>query len=468
MGVGAGLSMLDAADRFRLRQFILGYSGMHKWQTMTAVDLGRGIGAGDIDPVELCDVFLDAIAAHPFTDKIYARVTAGRARAEALAARTRQQNGGRLCPLDGVPISWKDLFDTAGTVTEAGSKLLAGRTPDADALVLRRATQMGLVCLGKTHMSELAFSGLGYNPVTATSPCVNDHDAVAGGSSSGAAASVAFGLAAAAIGSDTGGSVRIPAVWNDLVGLKTTHGVIATKGVVPLCQRFDTVGPLCRSVEDAAALFDVLGGGSVDLAHASLEGVRFGALQTVVLEGLEDAPRTAYERAVEAIKQAGAFVEPFEFEALNDAFAVAGPLFTAEAYGTWGEVIEASPDTMFDQVRERFRAGKNVAASDFVAGWQKLDQIRHEYALQAARFDGVLLPTAPIMPPNLARLIAEPDYFVETNLMALRNTRVANLLGLCSVTVPAGHKSTGLMINCLPMQDAKALRLAAAISVIGA
>jgi len=196
--------------------------------------------------------------------------------------------------------------------------------------------------------------------------------------------------------------------------------------------------------------------------------VRFGALRTMVLEGLEDAPRAAYERAVEAIKQAGAVVEPFEFEALNDAFAVAGPLFTAEAYGTWGEVIEASPDTMFDQVRERFRAGKNVAASDFVAGWQKLDQIRHEYALQAARFDGVLLPTAPIMPPNLARLIAEPDYFVEANLMALRNTRVANLLGLCSVTVPAGHKSTGLMINCLPMQDAKALRLAAAISEIGA
>jgi aspartyl-tRNA(Asn)/glutamyl-tRNA(Gln) amidotransferase subunit A len=196
--------------------------------------------------------------------------------------------------------------------------------------------------------------------------------------------------------------------------------------------------------------------------------VRFGALQTVVLEGLEDAPCAAYERAVEAIQQAGATVEPFEFAALNDAFAIAGPLFTAEAYGTWGEVIEASPDTMFDQVCERFRAGKNVAASDFVAGWQKLDLIRQEYARQAARFDGVLLPTAPIMPPNLARLTAEPEYFVEANLMALRNTRVANLLGLCSVAVPTSHKSTGLMVNCLSMQDAKALRLAAAISAIGA
>jgi aspartyl-tRNA(Asn)/glutamyl-tRNA(Gln) amidotransferase subunit A len=317
-------------------------------------------------------------------------------------------------------------------------------------------------------MSELAFSGLGYNPVTATSPCVNDHDAVAGGSSSGAAASVAFGLAAAAIGSDTGGSVRIPAVWNDLVGLKTTHGAISMKGAVPLCQRFDTVGPLCQSVEDAAALFDVLGGGGVDLAHASLEGVRFGALQTVVIDDLEDAPRAAYEHAVEAIKQSGAVVEPFTFPALDDAFAIAGPLFTAEAYGTWGEVIEASPDTMFAQVRERFRAGKSVAASDFVAGWQKLDRIRQEYASQAARFDGVLLPTAPIMPPNLARLTVEPEYFVEANLMALRNTRVANLLGLCSVTVPASHKSTGLTVNCLPMQDPKALRLAAAMSTIGA
>jgi len=195
---------------------------MQDWLTMSAGDLGRGIGAGDIDPVALTETYLAAIDAHPSRDRIYARVTHDRARAEARAAQARAQAGRRLSLLDGVPISWKDLFDTAGVATEAGTALLKDRVPEADCEVLRNATMAGAVCLGKTHMSELAFSGLGLNPITETPPCVNDADAVPGGSSSGAATSVAFGLAACAIGSDTGGSVRIPSAWNDLVGLKTT------------------------------------------------------------------------------------------------------------------------------------------------------------------------------------------------------------------------------------------------------
>jgi aspartyl-tRNA(Asn)/glutamyl-tRNA(Gln) amidotransferase subunit A len=143
---------------------------MQEWLTMTAADLGRGIGDGQIDPVVLCQTYLDAIDAHPLRDRIYARVTADRALAEAGAARDRARAGQRLSPLDGVPISWKDLFDTAGIATEAGSALLKDRVPDRDARVLANATAMGLVCLGKTHMSELAFSGLGYNPSTATPP----------------------------------------------------------------------------------------------------------------------------------------------------------------------------------------------------------------------------------------------------------------------------------------------------------
>ena len=204
---------------------------MDDWLGMTAASLGRGIAEGRISPVALTETFLAAIGAHPFRDRIYARVTADRARAEAQAAEARAKAGHRLSPLDGVPVSWKDLFDTAGVATEAGSRLLAGRVPDSDALVLRNATALGLVCLGKTHMTELAFSGLGYNPSTATPPCVNDPDAVPGGSSSGAATSVAFGLASAGIGSDTGGSVRVPSAWNDLVGLKTTAGRVPLDGV---------------------------------------------------------------------------------------------------------------------------------------------------------------------------------------------------------------------------------------------
>jgi aspartyl-tRNA(Asn)/glutamyl-tRNA(Gln) amidotransferase subunit A len=272
---------------------------MNDWLKMTACDLGRGIGSGDIDPVALTQTYLDAIETHELKDRIYARVTAERALSEANAAALRAQSGQRLSLLDGVPISWKDLFDTAGVGTEAGSKLLEGRVPDRDAVVLANATAMGLVCLGKTHMSEIAFSGLGYNPSTNTPPCVNDADAVPGGSSSGAAASVAFDLAAAGIGSDTGGSVRIPAAWNDLVGLKTTTGRLTLEGVVPLALKFDTIGPLTRSVEDAAQLLALMEGGKVaDLRGASLKGRRLAVLRTVFLEDTRAVPLAAFESAI--------------------------------------------------------------------------------------------------------------------------------------------------------------------------
>ena len=179
--------------------------------------------------------------------------------------RKRAISGRRLSALDGVPISWKDLFDIKGYPCEAGSELLAGRLANQNCEVYNLAEAQGLICLGKTHMSELAFSGLGLNPVRETPPCVNHPESVPGGSSSGAATSVSFGLAAAGIGSDTGGSVRIPAAWNDLVGFKTTAGKLSLDGVVPLCSRFDTVGPLTKSVEDAARLFGVMSGREIRL-----------------------------------------------------------------------------------------------------------------------------------------------------------------------------------------------------------
>src|SRR5690606_31817067 len=196
----------------------------------SAADLGRGIGAGGIDPRALTEVYLAAIEAHPAADDIYARTTADRARAEAEAAAERARTGLRRGLLDGVPVSWKDLFDTAGVGTESGTRLLAGRVPEHDAANVTAATRAGLVCLGKTHMTELAFSGLGINPRTATPANINDPELAPGGSSSGAAASVAFGLAAAGIGSDTGGSIRVPAGWNDLVGLQPGHGVLEGAG----------------------------------------------------------------------------------------------------------------------------------------------------------------------------------------------------------------------------------------------
>ncbi|MEM1238195.1 MAG: amidase family protein, partial [Pseudomonadota bacterium] len=353
---------------------------MQDWLKMTAADLGRAIGAGSIDPFALTEAYFEAIKAHEIHTRIYARLTEKRAYAEADAARRRAQSGHRLSLLDGVPISWKDLFDTAGVETEAGSKLLNGRIPDRDALVLRNATAAGLVCLGKTHMSEIAFSGLGHNPSTATPPCVNDMRAVSGGSSSGAAASVAFGLAPAGIGSDTGGSVRIPSAWNDLVGLKTTSGRLSLEGVVPLALRFDTVGPLCRSVEDAAELLAALEGGTpADLSGAELKGKRFAILKTVAMDDVREEPLAAFQDAVVKLSAVGAKISHIEVPELTEAVGLSSVLYTSEAYGLWRDVIEANPDAMYAEILQRFRLGKTHSAPDYVAAWATLEAARVAY-----------------------------------------------------------------------------------------
>ena len=433
------------------------------WLWMTAGDLGRAIGAGKINPVDLTEGYLDAIAAHPDGNRIYTRTTPRRARSMAMAAAGRAKLGTRLGLLDGVPLSWKDLFDTAGAPTEAGSALLRGRTPARDAEVLTTATAQGLVCLGKTHMSELAFSGLGLNPITATPPNVNDPKAVPGGSSSGAAASVAFGLAPAAIGSDTGGSVRIPAAWNDLVGLKTTAGRISLRGVVPLCERFDTIGPIARSVEDCALLLAALEGGKVaDLAGVGLQGSRLLLLETVALDDMRDAPAKGFDEAVTRLALKGAKIERGRIPEVAEALTLAGPLVTAEAYGIWAATIEAAPEKMFSRILDRFRIGGTVTAADYVAGWRRLEELRALWLKRTAGYDAVILPTAPNLPPDAARLMTDNAYYVAENLLALRNTRIANLFGLCALTLPTGQPSCGISFMAAPGQEERLLRLGAA------
>ena len=436
---------------------------MEDWRWMSAVALGQGIAEGSIDPVDLTEVYLTAIEMHPEAHRIYARVTHDRARAEARAASARVKSGQRRSALDGVPISWKDLFDTAGVATEAGTALMAGRVPERDAKVLENATRAGLVCLGKTHLSEIAFSGLGLNSVTETAPNVHNPEVVPGGSSSGAAASVAFGLAAAGIGSDTGGSVRIPSAWNDLVGLKTSHGRLTLEGVVPLCLTFDTVGPLCRTVADNAALLAIMENGKTpDLAGASLDGTRLAILDTVAMEDVRGAPQAAFKSAVERLQAAGALVSHIQIPEIAEALGFAGPLYTADSYAWWRDRIEAAPEKMFPQILNRIRPGGEVLAADYIASWHRLHAIREIYRAATAAFDAVIMPTAPILPPNVARLLEDDAYYVTENLMALRNTRIGNLMDAPGVTLPTGVKSCGILLNGHNMQEERLLRLAAA------
>jgi aspartyl-tRNA(Asn)/glutamyl-tRNA(Gln) amidotransferase subunit A len=430
------------------------------WTNMTAADLGRAIDKGTINPVELCEAFLDKIASHPLASRIYDRTTPARARGEAMGAASRAKTGQRKGLLDGVPISWKDLFDTAGVETEAGSALLRGRVPATDAAVLTAATRDGLVCLGKTHMSELAFSGLGLNPITATSPCINDEKAVSGGSSSGAAASVAFGLAPAGIGSDTGGSVRIPAAWNDLVGLKTTTGRLPLTGVVPLCETFDTVGPLARSVEDCAHLLAAMENRRApDLEGTSLSGTRMMVLETVALDDLRERPARGFDDALSRLARAGAKIERGRLPELVEAMSLTSILVTAEAYGIWGPTVETAPEKMFPRILERVRAGADFKAADYVAAWRRLRAIRALWANVTAGYDAVLLPTSAILPPDADRLMTDFDYYIGENLLSLRNTRIGNLMDVCALTLPTAEPSCGISFMAGPMQEDRLLRL---------
>ena len=440
---------------------------MSDFNSLTASELGDMIGQGEIDPVELTEHFLSRIETSPIGKKIYSTVTSQLALEQAKDAKKRAISGRRLSSLDGVPISWKDLFDIKGYPCEAGSELLAGRLANQNCEVYNLAEAQGLICLGKTHMSELAFSGLGLNPVRETPPCVNYPESVPGGSSSGAATSVSFGLAAAGIGSDTGGSVRIPAAWNDLVGFKTTAGRLSLDGVVPLCSRFDTVGPLTKSVEDAARLFGIMSGREIRLpAPKAVKGLKLGILKNVAMENVVDLPKKAFESAIDKLKEAGASISEIFVSSVDEAMDLTGLLYSPEAYATWKHKIEKTPDLMFAKILERFRSGANVLASDFICAWDKLMDLRQQYHSVVKMYDAVLIPTSPIIPPELDRLMNDGDFYNSQNLLALRNTRIGNLMGGCSITLPTDIPSCGLLIMGMPSQEERLLRLAQACELV--
>ena len=344
------------------------------WLKASAMQQGRAIMAGVLDPLDQTEAYLAAAKAHPDCKRIYARLTEARARSESVAAHDRAKEERRHSLLDGVAIAWKDNIDSGGTVTEAGSKLLEGRVPRKDAIVLARLARRGMVCLGKTHLTELAFSGLGLNPVTATPPNALDPELAPGGSSSGSAVAVALGLAAAAIGTDTGGSVRVPAAWNGLVGFKPTNGAVPEKGVVPLCRRFDVAGPIARTVEDCAELFALMADQRApDLRDADVRGRRFLVLDGLPFDGAEAGPVAAFEDALARLAAAGAQISHVSTDWTQKAMELSPLLFAPEAYGIWRAQIEDAPELMWKPMLDRFRGGADVSAPDYVAAWESLD-----------------------------------------------------------------------------------------------
>ncbi|MEL7345274.1 MAG: amidase family protein, partial [Pseudomonadota bacterium] len=405
--------------------------------------------------------YLDAIAAHPMADRIFTVVTPDRARASAAAAADRARLGIRRSLFDGVPITWKDLISVAGTPTRGGSVLTDPAPALSDAPIVARAQAAGMVTLGKTHQTELAFSGLGVNPVTATPPNVNNPDLAPGGSSSGAAASLGYGLTALAIGSDTGGSIRLPAAWNNVVGFKPTFGALPIEGCLGLVETLDTLGPIARSVEDAAIATALLGGAPPpDLRPSPLDGRRIAVMRGVACEDLQSQPAMAFDDALRSLADAGAILSDMTFPSVDEAMDVFAPFYGAQTWGLWGEAIEKDPGAMHPPVLARFRAGKEVMGATFVAARATLDRARAGFASAARAFDAIALPTSPILPPATADLLADDALFTERNLFCLRNTRIANLLGLTAISLPTGTASCGLMLMGLPGTENRLLRLA--------
>lgn len=440
---------------------------MEKMLKLTATEIGAKISINEICPVELTETYLNRINSYAGSESIFTTLMTETALEQAHKSRVRAKNKRRFSLLDGIPISWKDLFDTDGIPTEAGSALLKDRIPTQNATVIENATKAGMISLGKTHMTELAFSGLGVNPITKTPGNSINLDFAPGGSSSGAAVGVALNLVSGSIGSDTGGSVRVPAAWNNLVGLKTTHGLVSLNGVVPLCPRFDTVGPIVKSVEDAKNFLSFLvPKNNFKKQKENLQTKRFAVIETTLLDDLDREVGITFERSLDLLAKRGVKIDRIKSSIISDTMALSSLVYSPEAYGTWKHLIEKHPSKMHKPVLDRFRSGQTVSGPDYVKAWQNLTQLRVEYLKLVSEFDATLAPTTAILPPEISNLLKDPAYFTDRNIMALRNTRFANLMGLTALTMPSDTNFCGFMIMGNPFSEEKLLAMGSSIEKI--
>jgi aspartyl-tRNA(Asn)/glutamyl-tRNA(Gln) amidotransferase subunit A len=421
----------------------------------TAAEIGLAYRSGEVGPVAVTECLLDRIE-RAKADNIFITVTRDRALAEARAAEQRYRSGLTLSALDGVPIAWKDIFDLAGTRTTAGSKVLADRpAKKADAVIAANATRAGMVTVGKVNMTELAYSGLGLNPHFGTPVNPNSPDVrrAPGGSSSGSGTAVAARLVPVAIGSDTGGSVRIPSSFNGVVGYKSSPGRFAMEGVIPLARTYDTLGPLARSVEDCILtdriLRAVVAG---EVIRADLGELTLVVPTNFVTEGVEPAVTANFERSLRALASAGVTVRREKMDVLDEVVALTaghGTLTAAEAYVEFRDLLEGDRSGEIDRrVVKRMIDGKRMPASDMIAilrGRQRLKQIL------PTQLDGALMawPTTPITAPEVAPLEASDETFHKVNLMALRNTMPGTILDFCGVAMPNGRDGAGMPTSFL-------------------
>jgi aspartyl-tRNA(Asn)/glutamyl-tRNA(Gln) amidotransferase subunit A len=374
----------------------------------------------------------------------------------------------------GIPIALKDLFDIAGEPTPAGSLVLADAPPAAtNAPVVARMLAAGFIPVGRVNMTEFAFSGLGINPHhgTPTSPWDRESRRIPGGSSSGTAVAVADEMAAAGLGTDTGGSCRIPAAFCGIVGYKPTARRIPIDGVLPLAPSLDSVGPLAPSVAYCAAIDAILANQAPAApAPLPLAGLRLAIPDTVVLEDMDDTVAAAFDRALSALSAAGARIEKGRFAAFDELPVVnaAGGFAASEAYA-WHRRLLASQGSRYDpRIRVRIKRGEAMSAADYIDLVAARARLIAAFDRATAPYDCVLMPTVPIVAPRISDLDDERQYN-SINMLILRNTAIGNFFDRCAISIPChrpGEAPVGLMLMGETMGDAQLFSIAAAVEAV--
>ena len=448
--------------------------------SLEAVALAGEIAARRLSPVEDVEAHLARIAAQEPKLQAFTEVYADDARLAAEGADRAIRSGHAVGPLHGVPVVLKDLIDLAGRITMGGSAAHRARRASATATIAQRLIGQGMIVLGKTHTVEFAYGGWGTNQHLGTP--WNPWDlAVArtpGGSSSGTGVAVAARLAPWGIGTDTGGSVRLPASFCGLTGLKVTVGRVSTHGIVPLSATLDTPGPLGRSVADVAMLYRAISGpdtldpstrgidpvDSLPGLRRGVRGLRLARMPRVEREGVSPEMLSAYDAALERFERLGAEIEdivlPFRFADLMTAQASA--VTNAEAYCVNGHLAEDPASPLGDAVRARILAGASVTAQDYLQTQRLRRDLQRQFLSAMEGFDALLTPTTETAAIPLAE--------VDESRLPSRFTRFGNLLDLCALALPSGFTETGLplslQITCRGYDEAMALRVGYAFQAV--
>jgi aspartyl-tRNA(Asn)/glutamyl-tRNA(Gln) amidotransferase subunit A len=373
-------------------------------------------------------------------------------------------------PLAGLPVSIKNLCNVAGETTLAGSTALDDAPPaQHDAPVVARLRAAGAVIVGSTNMSEFAFSGVGANPHYGTPGNPADRKRVPGGSSSGAAVSVGDQMAVAALGTDTGGSVRIPSAVCGLTGFKPTARRVPIDGVVPLSTSLDSIGPLANSVECCAIVDAVFAGEPIAIPEAApLAGLRFGIPKQIVMDDLDPVVAKAFDRACKQLSAKGARVEQIDLPQLNELPAInaKGGFAASEAYA-WHQKLIARRGNMYDPfVHPRIMRGKEMSAADYIDLLHARADLQKRVSAVTENYDAVVMPTCAITAPTLEE-VSTPEGFTRKNLLLLRNTTIGNFLDRCAISLPchaAGELPVGFSLMGEAMADKRLLALARSVA----